>query len=505
MGISEIKNDFDLLIEEGSIAFYRTAEITVVFLSVRGDLINVFTRITFEESGDTYTTKFMTQKLEKINDDISLGIIQQKVSLDNVKSAFERLMDLNEWVIDGRNIEIDTLRVVDKVLVPSSLGVKVNTALKSAENDSYIIEFFSEEVNILNSYLTDVEYIKMYKLIKNVINIDFKFLKDRIGNIIFQFPITLIKTNIKFLSDQVQIEANWHPTLKKIPEVEIFAYIICDDNIVGSAAYSGPLNAKKILECGNSDGNPVIFIKKKDNNLFLSFCDNFALNLRADIKLNLRKVRTLVGEDPINLYRFEPGFRMGILTEPYIKRIKERKYDELTDSLIKEKKFVEYSVDGTDEHERALSDIRSIIKNNCENGVYLWDPYADAQDILDTLYHCPCYNSELKVITSSKARYKTTAEDWAKQQINILKSNSDQKGINLEVRCQESGGEFHDRFLIFPGNNYDKPRVWALGCSINSIGNSHGILIEVKNAQNILDAFNDQWKKLDKDVIWKYP
>lgn len=496
MGISEIKKDFDLLTKEANIAFYKTAKITSVFITVSDDLINVFSRVTLDENENVHDTKYLTKNLEKINDDISLGIIKKKVSLKDAKSAFELLIDSNKWVIDGKNIVIDDLQAVNKVLVPSLMDVKVNTALETMENDSYTIEFFSEDVNVLNKYLKDTEYLRMCEIIKDEIDIDFEFLRDRIGNIIFQFPITLLKAKAQFNSDQVEIETNWHSSLIDIPEVEVFVYITCDNNVVGSATYSGIIDKKETLECGNSDGSPVISIKNKENDLFLFFANKFKMNISANMKHNLKEVRTLLGKDPIKLCTCEPFLRIGTSSEPYIKRINERKYDELTDLLIKEKKFVEYGVNGIDEHEKALSDIKLIIENNCEYGAYLWDPYAYAQDILDTLYYCPCYNNELRVITSI---------DWDEYQINLINLGSNHKGINLEVRCQNSSGwPFHDRFLIFPGSDYDKPRVWSLGSSINSIGKSHSILIEVKNAQNILNSFNELWKKLDDNVIWKH-
>ena len=49
-----------------------------------------------------------------------------------------------------------------------------------------------------------------------------------------------------------------------------------------------------------------------------------------------------------------------------------------------------------------------------------------------------------------------------------------------------------------------KPKVWALGTSINSIGKSHSILMSVKNSLNILDAFNELWNELDHSTIWKH-
>jgi hypothetical protein len=98
-------------------------------------------------------------------------------------------------------------------------------------------------------------------------------------------------------------------------------------------------------------------------------------------------------------------------------------------------------------------------------------------------------------------------ENWVHDRFNNLSTNSNNKGVNIEIRCQKGtdGWKFHDRFLIFPGSKYEAPRVWSMGSSINSIGNNHSILMEIKNAQNVLDAFNALWGELSHSVIWKYP
>lgn len=53
---------------------------------------------------------------------------------------------------------------------------------------------------------------------------------------------------------------------------------------------------------------------------------------------------------------------------------------------------------------KALKDLRKIVRENSVNGVYLWDPFARSNDLLNTLYFCPYSNSEMKVITSFSKR-----------------------------------------------------------------------------------------------------
>lgn len=87
----------------------------------------------------------------------------------------------------------------------------------------------------------------MRNLILGHLNIDLLFLKDRVGNVIFQFPIVLVHSKARFIQDQVQIDLDWHNNLDldEIPEVEIFAYVNHDYNIVGFATFSGVIPDKK--------------------------------------------------------------------------------------------------------------------------------------------------------------------------------------------------------------------------------------------------------------------
>lgn len=549
--MGDVRDDFKLLLKEGNVGCYKTAEILSIYLIKNNDPINVFTRITFLEEEETFDIKFITLKPIKINENYSLGILEKKVSLDDVKPVIKRLIDLNILKIDknGDKAKLDDLIAINKVLVPNIMENPVRNMLKDFKNDSYIIEFFSEESSIFNIHLNDKDYRKMCKLILDYLPLDFLFMKDRIGNVIFQFPITIVQADAKFDSDNVHINMEWNPKLKKIPEVEVFAYVKHDNNVVGSATYSGRISHNITLECDNSDGEPVISIKNKNNELFYFFGDLFNMDMNVDLGVfkDERKINLNDKEVKIQLNSCKRAIRMGISTKPYIKRIKDRQYETLTKTLIEEKQFLQYGIGGADDRTKALENIKEIIRDNCMNGVYIWDPYVTSYEILRTAYFCKCYNSKIKVITalstdkinkyySSRyencnfssfrhlanifAKYcfncvsnkikRTSSEEmfdkWKKEQVKTLESSSNQKGINLEIRCQiNQGWNFHDRFLIFPSTKNDKARVWSLGSSINSIGKSHSILMEVKNAQNVLDAFNNLWDKLNKHTVWKYP
>lgn len=132
--------------------------------------------------------------------------------------------------------------------------------------------------------------------------------------------------------------------------------------------------------------------------------------------------------------------------------------------------------------------------------VCLWDPYLSAEDLLETWYYTDTYGLELRAITSNEIPKKMnmTFECWRGKQREILRSGSNQFGINLLWRAQHDmfGFSFHDRFLIqLPPD--EELRVWSLGISVNGLGKSHHILQLVSNPGYIVDAFEELWDALE--------
>ena len=54
-------------------------------------------------------------------------------------------------------------------------------------------------------------------------------------------------------------------------------------------------------------------------------------------------------------------------------------------------------------------------------------------------------------------------------------------------------------------NEKEKPRVWSIGTSFNSLGKSHHIIQEVQHPQMIVDAFEELWEELSYEtcLIWR--
>jgi hypothetical protein len=182
-----------------------------------------------------------------------------------------------------------------------------------------------------------------------------------------------------------------------------------------------------------------------------------------------------------------------------------RMYAEEARQLTEQRRFVQYrpKPGQTDSsHQKALEDLRLLIRQYGKEGAWLWDPYLNAHDILETLFYCPYGRADLRGLTVPRAG---TPEEM-REELDGTQSNW--RGLRLEFRASRgsAGSDFHDRFLIFPGGDQGA-LAWSLGTSVNGVGKAHHILQRVDNGRLIMDAFLDLWDSLGgpEHLIWKKP
>lgn len=518
--------DFELLTQD-SIAFYKTAEITNIYLIKNGKPVNVFSLVVFEENCKKSERINLTESLISISD-FSMGISQERVNLEESSTSFDNLVKsvlgkFDYWDISDKDrLFIENLKILPKEFVPSTDNEvplnPLNSVLKNNDQSgSYIIEFFSEEKNLL-SELSEEEYKQICQELRNILPLDLLFLKDRFCNIIFQFPITILSAETRALDnwDGIELKLGWHPFLTRSPEIEVLSFTDNGTIIDSFGVHKGAISSELNLSSGNAHGVVTTLIKNKYGLILWYFkgyyLEKVFINSYISNPNKTVSTRTIIvdgNKKTIPLKSLDRDLKSS--KKCFHDWINDREYEESIIKLTEKKEFVQYGK-GENNRKEALNDLITIINNNYENGIYLWDPYARSSDIISIIYNCEFINCKIKVITSfsKKTREILDAEPkdyekFKKQEIDYLKTNSDNNDLNLEIRCQWNthGWKFHDRFLIFP--QYPRPKVWALGTSLNSIGKSHSILMAVNNPQNILDAFEELWDDLKDSVLWKYP
>lgn len=522
--------EWDSLLKKGNIGIYHCCEVTEIFLFNKKskEICNLFTLLVLEEKPiDDVNEQLLGERI-KVNEDCFIGIKRFWMTLDEAKAKLKNLKNKNCWTLSDSNHRISKLKYIPKQFITSNDGIRLNHILKNNfHNGSYIIEFFDESKPSLEDLL-NVEKLKRFNRIcediKKVVPIDLSVARDRIGNFVFQFPVTILEIDSTALSswDGIDLKFTWHNQLEELPDCLIQAESEIDRNYLASVIDNYNKMDTQIIKVGNLDGMNHIRIWRKEPNLLLysftgSYLRDFNLQMNIvnpeprlfEIKGNPQQVEVVSSDSHTSKEQ----------SQSYTTQIANNLYDSEKRRLEETLSFKQYIEIDSD---KALDDIRKLIKQNDENGVFLWDPYLTAVDILKTLYFSSTAGVKLRAISSFDRKVKkayidefdeedikSTNDYIQKNKLVLDNTNHNNYRLNLEFRIQHTtfGWDFHDRFLIFPSSKTRKAKVYSLGTSLNSYGKSHHILQEVSHPQPVVDAFNDLWEKLNhKDcIVWKYP
>ncbi len=499
-----IVDQFEKLLNSEEIGVYTNCEV----IEISGHLpnqnpFNIFTLFVMEDSKlELNSEEFLTPKLIKISDKIkfSFGITKRRISLEEVVESFQSYLNplQNPLKFDIGQM----LPICEQYIKPDNTfeEIPVNKVLKNNFfNGSYIYEFFDETKNNIKFLLDDLPLLnKLGEEINKFLPLKLSVLNDRLGNIIFQFPINIIEVNKTSLKEHgVSINLKSSYFLKNQDNYLLTIKTKKDQQIVDLV--STQINCGEIQQF-KLDSDSLISVELTKNNRFF-YSEKYTLVRKIEYDINIgnsqprcfRINNDVVKIDVVSGEKIEVGDDL----HPFEKWINSRKYDEQLNKLVQQKVFIQYK---KDEQEKALDDIRKLINAHGKDGVFLWDPYVhSANDIKNTLYFTPYSYAPMKIITSS----------CTQQMVTDIKAGFEIDDhrflfINLEIRNQHKtyGWKFHDRFLIFP---LETPRVWSLGTSVNGLGKEHHILQEVSQPQHILDAFNELWDELNNNdcIVWR--
>lgn len=531
-----VKRDFDLLIEKGNLGFYNSCEITTIFLYDKTikKAKNFYTIVVFEEREKSISNEkpFITNKPINIDKQYRLGIIRYQRTMEELEKDFIVLLRENKWAYDENNLIIGNLKPLPKQFIPKdgTETVPLNSVLKNNfYNGSYVLEFFDQEKQELRDVLESDKLLgKICKCVTELLPIDLLYIRDRIGNIIFQFPSMMLTLDTKPLSSWEGMEAQiaWHPFFNDLDKISIQTSSHFDNNIMGFYQLDQINHNSNELYTGNSNDMNDTIIFNKENGLILS-C--FSASFMKDIHISgyissafqePRIIKSFDKDDNLVKNIEIPIVYSTGRDKPHKMDhsdwISNRIYENEKKRLERDLIFVQYGKK-TNDRNKALEDLRILIGRHGEDGIYLWDPYLSYRDILDTIYYYEVAGVPMRAINSYKkqknlngkkeiSKDKKTYRTWVENQIKNFELSSNHLGIDLELRCQHDqyGWPFHDRFIIFPLRDR-RPRAWSLGTSINSFGKEHHILQEVGNAKMILDAFMELWEELQDPecLVWR--
>jgi hypothetical protein len=508
---------FDFLLNKSNIGIYNKCEIIEIFGMKKNAKIpfNIFTLIVFENTKQIDIEGLITKKLQKFENikDISWGIQRRIVDIDIVEKLYDDLLNKKIFQID-KQLEIASLKLLPEEYIQpedSFRKPQLNYILKNNfKYGSYLLEFFDEDKSNCQFLFDNPDILNSFsEKLSEIIPIKIGNLSDRLGNIIFQFPInsfsmtwSTIKNKELHKYEGLKFEIKSKNDSFDINNLFIRVYEENDNSVTRQRLVQVKENITEILldDCFGT----IIEIFDKNSSLLL-YKNEFSIMKQMNFNMQIVEPQNRVFNINGKIQKIEVSHHQNSVygkekNKEFDEWIRDRKYEQELKELEKNKSFIQYL---GNQKEKALFDIRTLINKYGDNGVYIWDPYLSADDIKNVLYFSQKAYVPLKAITGLK---QNSNKEIAKQEM-ITKLNADDKQflfLNLEIRAKigSNGYDFHDRFIIFSA---EKPKVWSLGISINQIGESHHILQEVKNAQHILNAFNDLWKKLEKEecLVWK--
>lgn len=534
------KKDFQLLSELGTIGFYEECELTHIYLIEEPKIFHhYYALITFEEFTEpdkNNREKKITSELFRINNKFKLGIVQKRISLEESSDIFNQLCK-GSYEFQKINFKMpEDMQLLPKTQIPSLWGYSdpmVNKILKpNLWGDKYILEF-SALNNPFISIFNSNELEKINNKINELITINLSSVYDRIGSFIFQFPITVASAHSGITRDwtNTKLSLSLHSLFKEEKNLLSVVTTKLDDVVTGHHSIQGKYFEKE-LEIGDSNNlefkvfnttNGIIYKHSMGN-----FIRNFSLNMGVSSQNS--EPRTVIDYQgkthEIHLSSYSISNSSG-KRNYYDSRTKQRIVQ--NDILNKSGRFLNVR---NGERARALTFIKEQIteKSASCSEIWLWDPFLDDRDILDTIYYANSSEIKMKCITSYK-KYKDKIDERneynTKKLLNLfirsfffrntgkksylkfkeeikrgLINNSNNLYVDLDFRAVHDnfGFDFHDHFLFFiPKDTEELPNVFSLGTSVNGLGKSHHLIQQTLDPRNIIETFNELWKLLNND------
>jgi hypothetical protein len=559
---SEIaRKEMTRLTQPGVLGFYTHFEATVVFAFPPGqrEPINVFSLLVAEERLPAASEEPHYLNPERILlrslRDWTFGIQRYVKPIADLMPAFDVLCESKTWCASGQ-----PLRTAELVSIPTQFvgsgdfgPVPLNHVLKNNFwNGSHVFEWADANKAALQPLFDEPPRLQeLSEAVRAFVPFGLASLSDRLGNVVLQLPITVLTAKFAELrvSGDFTLSTAWHPKATARP-LRAFCAMEYDKAIpaFNSVNVEG---LETLLPMHDGQGLHRGILWDDENRILLaatgemSFIGQVVMNMLMldpeprvftlpDRNGSEKTVRFGLTPKPMKISAGEPK------SNPAGNWTQRRMYREETDRLLAERRFVQYKpVSGVQLHDEALGHVRDLINRHGEEGVWLWDPFLSADDVIDSLFYCRFFGSDLRALTAgntpptespptrrrrpclgrirtrlrerfarSKSSLSASARFAAEQRATLTSLKSNLRGLHLEfrIRTGSAGWGFHDRFLIFPRAD-SAALAWSLGTSVNSLGRQHHILQRVDDGQRIKDAFAELWHALDQPehLIWKTP
>ena len=461
----------------------------------------------------------ITPNLIKLKADKSLkfGVFKRIVSIEDFLNIISYLVTPGSNEDNGNKLCYGHLKAIPPVYVPALERGK-NEFLGLLKNNffggSHLFEWFDESKEYVVPLIKNLAALdELSGRLQEYLPIKIGTHSDRLGNIIVQIPCAAVTFTIERKDKQS------HQLLSNLAVSPHFSGEINFSGIFWREQHGSIIDYQKIpLVVGENiipfqqiNGSGYYAIWDESNQIicaggevrFLLEQINFAINMQEQIQRIFKlpdgteqRIDICVQTSQSHIGNNAKDYRYWV-SNRLLKIDKQELHDTLKLEQFKQ-----------DMRQEALNFIRKLIRKYGQNGIYLWDPYLNAQDLLETVFFSPYAHSPIKALTGLKIapqENKTYKADLANE-INQAIFQAGWLNLTFVNADRSKVGDFHDRFIIFP-QAIDKPvRAWSLGTSVNSLGKSHHIIQEVEDGQIIADVFEEMWEQSicnESNILWK--
>ncbi len=456
------------------------------------------------------------------------GIMRYTRPIDDLAPAIEQLNATGEWRQSGEPLALGKLAPMPPIFVPPDAlePAPLNRVLKNNFwNGSHVLEWADTEKGAFGPLFEQPPRLQeLSAAIQKLVPIGIASLSDRLGNLVVQIPANAVMTSFGLHQNgrDFVLQLAWHPSVPPRP-LRAVLNLEFDGIITGFAtAKIDGRQTTLTLPVPRGPHRGVVWDEQNQVVLAATSPSSFISSVGLNMSMLAPEPRVFFVKQPDGSFAEQ---RIGLVN--LVKSVvgkahaddnggwtQKRMYREEIGRLVGERRFVQYKParrKTQQQHDDALTDVQALINTYGEEGVWLWDPFLSAHDILKTLFHCSFINAELRALSAAREPRKgqgARAGYAERQRAVFTDAGGNRLGLRLEYRARfgPKGWDFHDRFLIFPRAD-GGTLAWSLGASVNSLGKLHHILQRVDDGQPVADAFKELWDQLSgpEHLIWKVP
>lgn len=355
-----------------------------------------------ERPGPAEPYHFLNPKEDRLEvkglKDWSFGIMRYTRLIEDLVPELESLEKSQAWSASGGSLALGKVRPLSPQFVPPD-GIQVvplNHILKNNFwSGSHAFEWALKDKSRLEFLFENPASIQdLSRQVGRYAPINFSALSDRLGNLIVQLPVTALMSTFSQVAGTTdfQVDVAWHP---KIPPRPLRASLELQyDGLIAGFCSAEVRNTTTLLPIKGERGTHRGTLWDDQHQVLLSATTDEAVinTIVTTMHIGESEPRVFVQSEKDGSFTPErikissrgQQIRVGHPEDdPIGGWVTRRMYKNDLERLTNLLHFVQYNPEVHEKdqsHEKALKDVRKLIKSHGDEGVYLWDPFLSASD-----------------------------------------------------------------------------------------------------------------------------